>query len=154
MLMSGSLAVGTRHGILMLLSSLLPILPVLLTSATPSTELLLPPLMSSLPSSLLAVLPQWSLAVSHEVAWLAAVVAFLQRSSSSSLATSPSVRTAGPIVAELLTTVAPHVAQIWTLLGPAARSGSSRPRGSPRFRALTINFVSFRCKAEVMWGIV
>ena len=68
MLMPGSLAVGTRQGILLLLSSLLPILPVLLTSATPSTELLLPPLMSSLPSSLLAVLLQWSSAVSHEVA--------------------------------------------------------------------------------------
>ena len=43
MLMSGSLAVGTRQGIMLLLSSLLPIPPVLLTSATPSTELLLPP---------------------------------------------------------------------------------------------------------------
>ena len=42
MLMPGSLAVGTRQSILVLLSSLLPILPVLLASATPSTKLLLP----------------------------------------------------------------------------------------------------------------
>ena len=57
MLMPGSLAIGTRQRILLLLSFLLPILLVLLTSTSPSTELVLPPLMSFLPSRLLAVLP-------------------------------------------------------------------------------------------------
>ena len=118
------LAVGARQ--LTLVLPLLPISAVLLTSSSSSTELMLPPLMPSLHSILLAILPQWSSAVSHEVSGLSAVVGALRRSSSSSLASSPSVRTAGTIVTELLASVATHVAQIWPLLGPAAKSGSSR----------------------------
>ena len=60
------------------------------------------------------------------MAWLTAIVAFLLWSNSSILATSPSVRTTFMVVAKLLATMAAHVAQIWPLMGPAARSGSSK----------------------------
>ena len=71
------LAVGARQ--LTLLLPLLPISAALLTSAASSTELLLPPMLSSLPSIQLHILLLGSSAVSHQMSGVAAVVAALLR---------------------------------------------------------------------------
>ena len=120
------LALGARQ--LTLLLPLLPISAVVLTSAASSTELLLSPMLASLPSIQLLILLLWSSAVSQQMSGVAAVVASLLRLAALLLASASSIRAIRPVMSEFLTSVASHAADVpsTAILGPAAMCSSSR----------------------------
>ena len=117
------LAIGARR--LTLLLPLLPIFAILLAFAASLTELLVSPMLASLPSIQLLILMLWSSAVSHQMSGVAAVVAALLRVAALLLASASSIRAIRPVMSEFLTSVASHAADIllppfWGVLPCAA----------------------------------